>query len=132
MWYYQNKEFTETPEEYQGFVYLITNKKTGMKYVGKKTFWSVRRIKQKGKTRRKVVRKESDWRKYYGSSATLQEDIETNGVDDFHREILHLCKTKGECSYYEAKEQFMRDVLMDETYYNSWISCKIHASHLNK
>ena len=47
------------------------------------------------------------------------------GTDFFHREILHLCKTKGECAYMEAKEQFDREVLLTEDYYNGIISCKI-------
>ena len=53
---------------------------------------------------------ESDWRDYYGSNKHLQEDVKKMGEDFFHREILHICKTKGECAYMEAKEQFDREV----------------------
>ena len=35
-WTYKGKKIKEIPDEYEGFVYLITNKKTGQKYVGKK------------------------------------------------------------------------------------------------
>ena len=38
-WTHSNKLFEETPEEYQGFVYLITELDTGKMYVGKKFFW---------------------------------------------------------------------------------------------
>ena len=36
MWLYENKPFEETPEEYQGFVYEVTEIDTGKKYIGKK------------------------------------------------------------------------------------------------
>jgi len=52
-------------------------------------------------------------------------EIEENGTDSYHREILHLCKTKGECAYLEAKEQFDRDVLLTEDYYNGIIQIKL-------
>lgn len=42
MWYYNKKEFNETPEEFQGFVYIITNINTGKKYVGKRTFGNLK------------------------------------------------------------------------------------------
>ena len=35
-WTYQGKEIDIIPDEYEGFVYLITNTTTGQKYVGKK------------------------------------------------------------------------------------------------
>ena len=131
-WIYNNQEFSETPSEYYGFVYLIENTITNKKYIGKKWFWSTRRVKQKGKTRRKVVKNTSDWLKYYGSNEELLADIKEHGTETVKRTILHLCKTKGDCSYYEAKEQFDRNVLYDDSYYNNWIILKIHKSHLTR
>src|SRR5690554_2525437 len=104
-WYYQGKEFTsEDIGDYIGFVYLITNLVTGRKYIGKKLLKTNRRIRRK--TGRKVRRqiKESDWKEYYGSNDELKEDVKKYGKENFKREILHLCKTKGECSWYELKE----------------------------
>ena len=75
--------------------------------------------------RRKRLKVESDWRTYWGSNKYLVEDVKNHGPENFTREILHLCKTKGECAYYEAKEQFDREVLLTEEYYNGIISCKI-------
>ena len=131
MWIYENKEFEETPEDYQGFVYMITEKNTGKKYIGKKFFWKPKVLPvTKTRKRRVRTRAESDWRKYYGSNKNLQTLIESEGTDNYSREILRLCKTKGECSYYEAKLQFQYDVLLSDEYYNEFIGCKIHAKHV--
>ena len=129
-WLYQGKEW-QLPEDFNpdvvyGFVYLITNKKDQKKYVGKKFFWSQKTLPiTKKRKRRKRLKVESDWRTYWGSNKYLVEDVKTHGPENFTREILHLCKTKGECAYYEAKEQFDREVLLTEEYYNGIISCKI-------
>jgi hypothetical protein len=133
MWYYEDKEFTETPEEYHGFVYMITELETGKKYIGKKFFWKPK-ILPVTKTRKRRIRTvvESDWRDYWGSSKQLQETVLNNGIDKYRREILKLCKTKGECSYYEAKLQFEYDVLLRDDFYNEFIGCKIHSKHLGK
>lgn len=131
MWYYNKKEFNETPEEFQGFVYIITNINTGKKYVGKKNFWKPK-ILPKTKTRKRRIRTrvESDWRDYFGSNEELKLLVENDGSDVFKREILRLCKTKGEMSYFEMKEQFERDVLFRDDYYNEFIGGKIHSKHL--
>lgn len=116
--------------DYYGFVYLITNNSDGKKYIGKKLFYSMKTKQVKKKKKR--YKAESDWKEYYGSSAELQEDIELLGKDRFTREIIHLCKSKGECNYMEAHEQFERRVLLDDNYYNSWIMVKVRKSHVLK
>ena len=131
MWYMNEIEFTDAPDDIEGFVYVITDKRNDKKYVGKKRFWSVtRKPPLKGKTRKRVVRKESDWTKYYGSSELVNQLLVEHGEDNFYREIIHLCKTKGEMSYLEAKEQFDRNVLLNDEYYNEFIGCKIHSKHV--
>lgn len=133
MWYYKDKLYEDTPEEYQGFVYQITEIESGKKYIGKKFFWKPKTLpKTKTRKRRIKTRVESDWRSYYGSSKEVQQIVEDKGSDSFKREILRLCKTKGECSYYEAKLQFEYDVLLSDDYYNEFIGCKIHAKHIKK
>jgi hypothetical protein len=118
-------------EEYVGFVYLITDLSNNKKYVGKKNFWAVRKLPPlKGKTRRRTVKKESDWKDYFGSSEQVKMLVESQGRENFKREILHLCNSKGEMSYLEAKEQFDREVLFSDEYYNEFIGCKIHAKHV--
>ena len=131
MWHYNGKEYDETPEEYQGFVYMITELDTGKKYIGKKFFWKPKTLPiTKTRKRRVRTRVESDWRTYFGSSKEVQTLVESKGNSNYKREILRLCRTKGECSYYEAKEQFERNVLLSDEYYNEFIGCKIHSRHL--
>lgn len=125
-WIYQDKVFTsECIDNYIGFVYKITNINDGRFYIGKKLFTRAGRKKVKGKT--KKIRVESDWMKYYSSSDELNEDVQKLGKNVFRREILRLCKSKSECTYYEAKYQFELSVLLVNTY-NKWIQCKIRRN----
>ena len=131
MWLYEGKEIEDdTIEEYTGFVYRITNLKNGKQYIGKKLFKSTQRKKVKGKTRRKIVKKESNWKSYFGSNATLCEDVEKYGPENFRREILKLCTSKGTANYWEAKYQMQEEVLESDNYYNDWIMVKVHRSHI--
>lgn len=127
MWLYQGKEF-EYSDEWYGFIYLIENLKNGRKYIGRKFLTKAAYKTVKGK--RKKIRKESDWADYYGSSPALLADVELYGKEHFRRTILRLCKSRGECNYFEAKEIFDRDAVLDENYYNAWVSCKVQASHV--
>jgi hypothetical protein len=127
MWYFNNEEFQDIGE-YVGFVYLITNLINGRKYIGKKNLYFSKSRQVKGKKKRFKV--ESDWRSYYGSNKELAADVEKLGKENFKREILKLCTTKGEFSYFEAKYQFDNNVLESDDYYNSWIMCRIHKKHL--
>ena len=132
-WLYKDKIYDETPEQFQGFVYIITELDTGKKYIGKKFFWKPKTLPlTKTRKRRVKTRVESDWRKYYGSSITVKNLVEEKGLDNYKREILKFCETKGECSYYEAKLQFEHDVLLSDEYYNEFIGCKIHSKHIKK
>jgi len=138
-WIYQGIKFTpDEPftyerygNEWYGFVYCITHRGTNRKYIGKKFFWSKKTLPiTKTRKRRKITYVESDWRTYYGSNKHLNEELEQHGKEFYHREILHLCKTKGECAYMETKEQFDREVLLSDNYYNGIINCRIGAKSL--
>jgi len=129
-WLYNGEALEAPPEDAYGFVYKITNTTNGKSYIGKKLFWARKTKVLKGKKKRYLA--ESDWKKYYGSSPSLQRDIELLGVDKFTRIIVRLCKNKGECTYYEAKEQFDNGVLLNpEMFYNDWIICKVHRKHIS-
>ena len=133
MWIYESKEFTsEMIGDYYGFVYEITDTDNNKKYIGKKWFWSTKKKPPlKGKTRKRIVKSESDWQKYFGSSEEVKLLVEESGESRFKREILRLCKTKGECSYWELKYQMEFDVLLKpEEYYNSFVGATIHRNHV--
>lgn len=126
-WLYEGQPFIDADSWY-GFVYIITHIPTNKKYIGRKYFTLAGYKQVKGK--RKKIRKESDWKEYWGSSKHLQADIEIYGKEQFKREIVHLCKSRTECSYIESKMIFDEDALLKEDYYNRWISCKITEMHI--
>jgi hypothetical protein len=130
-WYYQDKVFTENDiDNNYGFVYIIENLITKRKYIGKKLFW-FSKTKQVNKKRKKY-KVLSDWQDYYGSNDALAKDIELHGKENFTRTILYLCKSKGECSYLEAKEQFNRNVIESDEYYNAWIMVRVSDTHIKQ
>ena len=91
MWFYNDKEFDSTPEQYQGFVYMITELDTGKKYIGKKFFWKPKTLpKTKSRKRRVKTRIESDWRDYYGSNKNVQQLVEDKGKDKYKRFLLEF------------------------------------------
>ena len=136
-WLYENQTIEVLPEDCIGFVYLITNNLSGRKYVGKKlakfskTTYKVVKLKNGKKKRKKIKSKiDSDWQQYYGSNIELNKDIEQLGSENFTREILYYCRSKAECSYVEAREQFNRKVLETKDYYNGHIQVRVHGSHI--
>ena len=138
-WIFQGTPVETLPEDCVGFVYLITNLVSGRKYIGKKlakfskTTYKVQKLKNGTKKKKKLRSKvDSDWQTYYGSNDVLKKDIEANGKENFTREILHLCKSKGECSYLEAKEQFNRGVIESSDYYNTWIMVRVRDTHIKQ
>lgn len=126
-WIMNGTPFTEVPEKAHGFVYKITNTKTGKKYIGRKAFGSTKRKpltkKQKdaGRVKRTILRSESDWRDYTGSNNPLNEEIKKNGKDIFLFEILVVCYTKGQLNYCEENIQHYFQVVADNSYYNDCI-----------
>lgn len=137
MWTFNSEIVESLPDQCVGFVYLITNLTNNRKYVGKKlakfsrTSTKTVTLKNGNKKKKKVRSKiDSDWQEYYGSSIELNKDIELLGRDTFTRQILFFCKSKAECSYVEAREQFTRRVLESDDYYNGQISVRVHGSHI--
>jgi len=136
-WLYQDTPIETLPKECVGFVNLITNNISWRKYIGKKlakfSKTTYKTVKQKnGTKKRKKIRSkiDSDWREYYGSSPELTADVIKLGTKNFTREILYYCKSKSECSYIEAREQFTRKVLESTDYYNGHIQVRVHGSHI--
>lgn len=121
-WFFEGVPFlSENINDNFGFVYLITNIQNNRKYIGRKYFWSFRT--PKGKKRK--VKSESDWKKYYGSCPELKEDIDKLGRENFSRTILSLHKTGGKTNYEETRQLFINNVLTESlgkggpAFYNS-------------
>jgi hypothetical protein len=136
-WLFNNQPVETLPEDCVGFVYIITNITTDRKYIGKKLakFSKItqKTVKLKNGTKKKKkirTKVDSDWQDYYGSSPELSKDVESQGKDNFKREILYYCKSKSECSYIEAREQFSRRVLESRDWYNGHIQVRVHGSHI--
>ncbi len=131
-WMYRGKPFTSKKiKDYYGFLYLIENKLTGRKYVGRKYF--VQKRKPKGGKRR--VTSESDWKKYYGSNEQLKFDAKEFGKENFSRKILSLHKTVGKTNYAETEALFKYNVLREKMdngspmYYNDNILGRYFKKH---
>ena len=137
MWTY-NDTIVESLPDCVGFVYLITNLTSNRKYIGKKlshfTKTSIKTITLKsGVKKKKKVKKqvESDWKTYWSSSIELQNDVKLLGEENFTREIIFYCSSKGNLSYIEAREQFANKVLeFPDLWYNGIVACKIHRNHV--
>jgi hypothetical protein len=122
-WLYWDKV---NPEDYLGFVYIITNLQTGKFYVGKKVFWNNKKHKLTKKqlaeitgpgrkSTHEIIRTESDWKNYWGSNKELLADVKSLGKANFERRILKPCKTKKELTYYEMHHQCVKECITNST-----------------
>jgi len=132
-WTITGRDFIiEDGEGYIGFIYVITNLINDKKYVGQKRLWkTVTRPPLKGKVRKRKEIKQSDWAEYWGSSENLKKDIEIFGQENFKREIIRLCKAKGELHYMELKYQIDNNVLFRDDFYNNIVQTRIHGTHVS-
>lgn len=140
-WLYGGLMIKEIPDTNAfGFIYKITyqdpltfEKKF---YIGKKQFYSDRTVK-KGKkelksmtdkrgSKKKKVRKESDWLRYQSSNDFLK-NIEPYFLT---KEILILCYSKTELTYQETKHLFTNEVLERDDYLNGNILSKFFKNNL--
>lgn len=128
-WTYNGGAIPDNIESYYGFVYCITNLVTSRKYIGRKYFTKAGYKTVKGK--RKKIRVSSGWESYYGSNKVLQMDVEKLGADQFTRDIMVLCNSRSECSYWETYHIFTSGALLSDKWYNDWVTCKISKRHLS-
>lgn len=129
-WLLEGKEVTskeDFPTDAIGFVYKITNNKTGKFYIGKKVLESrTKKVLTKKEQaewdkpgripKKKLIVKESNWADYWGSCKPLLEEIKEQGKDSYTREVLMICKSKRQLSYYEVYYQFQHNVLHIDSY----------------
>jgi len=116
----------DTPADFFGFVYCITNISNNRRYIGKKQCKTIIKYPPlKGKKRKRRIQKDTDWRLYCGSSESLLGDIESQGKESFDFKIILFCNSKSELAYYEAKTQFDNNVLLSEDFYNGIINIRL-------
>jgi hypothetical protein len=152
-WTYQGRIFNninDFPEDTYGFIYEVTHKPTGQKYIGKKVL-RFERNKRLGKRALEALREErkaqgiggrlpikqliiteSDWKDYYGSHPTIIKLVkETKDLrEDFERRILEFVSNKKLLTYYECKHLFINDVL--ETHNHQFINDNILGKFYRK
>ena len=129
-WTYNGNNFTSDDiDNWFGFVYIIKNLDKDKFYIGQKQFWStIKRPPLKGKKKKRIVTKESDWKSYTGSSKQLNEDILSG--DRIQKTILKLCSSKSSLTYNELKYQLSMDCLElfhDDKCYNGIINVRLSA-----
>lgn len=150
-WKYEGKvikELDDMPEDAFGFIYRVTHKPTGKRYLGRKQLIYKRKrkigkretakLKEEKKEageshwwivpKYKYVKKESDWKDYYGSNDEIAELLEKDGEDAFEREILEFAYHKKQLTYKETRLLFEKRVLEDESYVNSNIQGKFYPT----
>jgi hypothetical protein len=149
-WTYKGKYITELsdmPENVFGFIYKITNGKTGQFYIGKKQVVSIRKrkfgkketaaLQDKRMKKYEMVTKESDWSSYRSSNKEVTNWFITDGIpnedinDQLKLEILRFCTNKKSLTYYELQEQFAHDVLGDELSLNDNLLGKFFRKDLD-
>ena len=149
-WTYKGKYITklsDMPENVFGFIYKITNGKTGQFYIGKKQVVSIRKrkfgkketaaLQDKRMKKYEMVTKESDWSSYRSSNKEVTNWFITDGIpnedinDQLKLEILRFCTNKKSLTYYELQEQFAHDVLGDELSLNDNLLGKFFRKDLD-
>lgn len=129
------------PQGCVGFIYKITNIKTGKFYIGRKSLYSNQKKKltktelaeMLGPGRKpssKIVTKESDWQSYWGSNKLLLAEIKEEGTTFFRKEILKFCFNKKQMTYWELHFQCVYEVLISEKSYNDNILAKFFRKDL--
>jgi len=143
-WLYNGKEITDIsqfPSNTFGFIYEVITPE-GKKYVGKKVLYHNQKKKltkvelseQTGRGRRKtfkIVQKESDWKKYYGSNSHLKNKISKGEVtlESLKKQIIQTASNKKHLTYLETKYLFQLEVLENpDLYYNDNILGKFFTS----
>lgn len=129
-WIYQGKEILSEDDipvdKAIGFIYIITQKSTGNRYLGRKLLTKASSKQVNGQ--KKKTRKSSDWLTYWSSSPKIKEWIKDAGTDDFEREILLFVTSKGMLAYSEECALYMVGALESDKWINDNIRAKIYRS----
>ena len=135
MWIYEGKEFLEehVPEDGFGFIYEMAAIVDGksVRYIGKKNFFADVKTKlaKKNMPTDKRLKTYTRKRKFtyqnYFSSNEVLKAAKKDGVV-IKREIVRICKSKTELSYWETKLQFVYGVLESDEFLNGNILGKFY------
>lgn len=134
-WTYNNKEVTEPPEGYEGFVYIIHNLTNKKFYIGRKSFYSYSKKKLTAKEKLlpenkrktfKITKTNTSWQKYTGSCKELNEHIKNGDV--IKKEIIRFCRLRKHLTAWELKEIICSDCLQREDCYNNNVLGKIFSA----
>lgn len=139
-WIYQIENNEINPSEPIGFIYRITNISKGKIYIGRKSFTATKKtaigkralakMTDKRRSKTKTVIKPSNWELYTGSNKQLNDDIKNGAI--ITKEIIHLCYTKKQMTYWELFYQMQHDVLRTESYNDNILGKFFRSDLLNK
>ena len=138
-WELKGKEITsikQFPEGAVGFIYILTFS-DGKRYIGRKNLYTVRKkplckkalaqIKDKRLKKYEIIKKESDWNKYYSSNKIIKDKMKSGDLEIESREIIKVCFTEKQMTYFETQTLFCYGVLeYPEQYYNDNILGKFY------
>lgn len=143
-WLYEKKEITsleDFPADTFGYIYMVTHVPSGLSYLGKKSLYhNVKRkltkkelaempVTRGRKVTTEIVKKESDWKTYFGSAKPILTLIKDGKQEEFTRQILQLVPNKKLLTYYECKHLFTQGVLENP---NKWFNDNILGKFYSK
>lgn len=143
-WEFKGKEVSsirQLPEGAKGIIYILTFS-DGKQYIGRKSLYSVRKknfgkkqlaeVTDKRKKTYETVVKESDWLHYNSSNKAIKEGLKEGKVILESREIIKICFTDKQMTYYETQALFCYGVLEHpDNFYNDNILGKFYKRDLS-
>ena len=144
MWLYKEKvinSIDDFPTDTFGYIYIVTHTPSGVSYLGKKSLYhNVKRkltkkelaempVTRGRKVLTEVVKKESDWKTYFGSAKPILALIKDGKQEEFTRQILQLVPNKKLLTYYECKYMFTHGVLENP---DKWFNDNIQGRFFSK
>jgi hypothetical protein len=134
------KHIKDFPEGAIGFIYML-HFSNGKKYIGRKSMYSYTKrnftkkelalITDKRLKTYEIVQKEVRWQTYAGSSGREMKGSMDDGAHLVKKEILKVCFTKKQITYYESQCLFSYGVLESDDFYNDNILGKFYRRDLD-
>lgn len=132
------KHIKDFPDGAIGFIYML-HFSDGKKYIGRKNLYSYTKrnfgkkelalMTDKRKKTYEIVKKEMKWQTYEGSKKEIK-DLKEDGITVVKKEILKVCFTLKQMTYYETQCLFSYGVLEGYDFYNDNILGKFYRRDL--